>query len=458
MLIYGMLIRPKVFGQEKISLEFIFLFGVVVAASQLIILKHQWKDILKSITEKINTAMPTLLILLAIGCIIGSWIVSGTIPMFVYYGIKIIHPDYIYLIAFLVPIVFSTMTGTSWGSVSTIGVVMMGVAITIGADLPIAAAAIIGGSFFGDKLSPLSDTTNIAALATDISVYEHIHSMLFTTIPAALIAIVFYLVAGFVWPADATAVTSAEVNQTLSDISSAFHFNILLIVPPLIVLIGSLKRVPALPLMLISSAVAVVLALVIQPYSLDQVSASLVTGFEVESMLPEGAIGNHELMTNLFSRGGIYSLKMPFIISMFVFAFVGIIGRINAMTVIMDHLFGWIKSTGGTIRAALLSSATINALTSNQYANSFIVGDAFKSRFDRLGLPRKVLSRTLEDTGTMIESLVPWHATAVFMVTTLGVAVGDYWYYQVFSLSNIFIAFLFSFLGIAIFRTKSHGK
>ncbi len=454
MLVYGLMIRPKVFGQEKISLEFVFLFGVVVAVVQLLFLKHKWKDILKSIANKIHTAMPTLLILLAIGLIIGSWIVCGTIPMFVYYGIKIIHPDYIYVIAFLVPIVFSTMTGTSWGSVSTIGIVMMGVAITMGADLPIAAAAIIGGSFFGDKLSPLSDTTNIAALATDISIYDHIHSMLYTTIPAALIAAIFYFAAGFIFPVDQGAVANTEVQETLSNIQSAFNFNILLILPPLLVLIGSLKRMPALPLLVTSSALAVILAMCFQPFAFDEIAASLIRGFDIETMSDSVQAKDNELISNLFSRGGMYSLKMPFMISLFVFAFVGIISRINAMPIIMKNLFGWIKGIGGTVRAALLSSAIINSLTTNQYANSFIVGDAFKSKFDKLGIKRKVLSRSLEDTGTMIESLVPWHTTAVFIVATLGVTVADYWYWQIFSLSNILIAFLFTFTGIAIFKTK----
>jgi NhaC family Na+:H+ antiporter len=337
-------------------------------------------------------------------------------------------------------------------------VVLIGVAISIGANLPIAAAAIIGGSFFGDKLSPLSDTTNIAALATEVSVYDHIKSMLYTTIPAALLACVFYFAAGFLFPADQATTNLTEVENTLIDIKRTFNFNILLILPPLVILIGSIRKMPTLPLLVVSSALAVVLGLIFQPFGLEYTAASLVSGFDVKEMVVVEGNSLNPLVDKLFSRGGMYSLKEPFIISLFVFAFVGALDRLNAMKVIMDTCLSWIKRAGGTVRAALISSAIVNSLTSNQYANSFIVGDAFKAKFDRLKIKRNVLSRSLEDTGTMLESLVPWHTTALYMASTLGVAVADYWYWQVFSLSNIVIAFLFTFFGIAIFKQTNSDE
>ena len=159
-----------------------------------------WGKIQDAVISKISKGFPAILILFAIGIIIGSWIVSGTMPMLVYWGIKIIDPDYIYILAFIIPIVFSLLTGTSWGSVGTIGVVIIGVATTIEADLGITAGAIIGGAYFGDKLSPLSDTTNIAAIATEVDLYDHIRSMMNTTLPSALIAGVVFFIMGFVHP------------------------------------------------------------------------------------------------------------------------------------------------------------------------------------------------------------------------------------------------------------------
>ncbi len=450
LIVYGILIGPHVFKQKAFPLEFIFILASVIAMAQLRWMGYKWEEITKSIIDKIGNAMPAILVLLSIGLVIGSWIACGTIPMLVYYGIKLIHPDFIYVIAFIVPVIFSTLTGTSWGSVGTVGVVLIGVAISFDAHLPIVAGAIIGGSFFGDKLSPLSDTTNAAAIAVDISVYDHIKSMLYTTIPAAVFAIIFYLIIGFVYPIESGATEFALLTTTLNETEAAFSFNVLLFLPPLIVLYGSIKRIPTLQVLVISSLVAILLALILQPFPIDAILDSLVHGFNTAAINFQVS----ENVASLFTRGGIYSLKEPLVITLLVFVFIGTISKINAMPILVDQLFGSVKSKGGLVRSALIATGITNAMTSNQFATSFIVGDAFKKKFDETGIPRSVLSRSLEDTGTIIESLIPWHPTAIFMMTMLGVAVGDYWFWQVFALSNIFIAFMLTFLGIAIGRKK----
>lgn len=446
LIIYGILIGPNVFDQKPFPLEFIFILASMVAMAQLRWMGFKWEEITKSIIDKIGNAMPAILVLLSIGLVIGSWIACGTIPMLVYYGIKLIHPDFLYVIAFIVPVIFSTLTGTSWGSVGTVGVVLMGVAISFDANLPIVAGAVIGGSFFGDKLSPLSDTTNAAAIAVDISVYDHIKSMLYTTIPAALFAIGFYLILGFMYPVETASSEFPLIATTLNETAAAFNFNPLLLLPPIIVLYGSIKRIPTLQVLVISSLVAVLLALIFQPFTIHTILDSLVHGFTTDAV----SFPVSENVAALFTRGGIYSLKEPLVITLLVFVFIGTISKINAMPVLVNRAFAFVKTKGGLVRSALISTGITNAMTSNQFATSFIVGDAFKKKFDEAKIPRSVLSRSLEDTGTIIESLVPWHPTAIFMVTMLGVAVGDYWYFQVFTLSNIAIAFALTFLGIAI--------
>jgi Na+:H+ antiporter, NhaC family len=441
LIVYGLLIGPLFLNQKPFALEFIFLSGSIVAISQLLWLGYSWDVIMDGVVKKIGKAMPALLILLAIGLVIGSWIVSGTIPMLVYYGIQIIEPAYLYPVAFIVPVIFSTLTGTSWGSVATIGVVLMGVAITSNAELPIVAAAIIGGSFFGDKLSPLSDTTNVAAIAAEVTVYDHIKAMLSTTLPAALFALLFYFLWGMLYPIEGSPESLLITKQTLAEIKNGFHFNYLLLIPPLIVLIGSLKKLPTLAVLVISSVSALLLAFLFQDFSVSIILDSLISGFDTDSL----GFKVSENVDALFTRGGIYSLKEPLIITLLVFVFVGTIDQIQAMPTIVNRVFGFVKGKGALVRAALISTGITNAMTSNQYATSFIVGDAFKKKFDDAHVPRNILSRSLEDTGTMLESLVPWHATAVFMVATLGVSVGDYWYWQVFSLANIFIAFLWTY-------------
>ncbi len=327
----------------------------------------------------------------------------------------------------------------------------MGVAVSFDADLPIVAGAVIGGSFFGDKLSPLSDTTNAAAMAVNISVYDHIRSMLYTTIPAAVIAIVFYLVVGFVFPIEQAVTELSVIERTLSETAQAFHFNPLLLLPPLVVLYGSIKRIPTLQVLVLSSLLALLLALFFPDFGMDMVFDSLVHGFDTTIIdFPVS-----ENVATLFSRGGIYSLKEPLVITLLVFVFIGTIGKINAMPLLVNKLFAFAKKKGALVRAVLISTGITNAMTSNQFATSFIIGDAFKKKFDDAKIPRSILSRSLEDTGTIIESLVPWHATAIFMVATTGIAVADYWYWQIFSLSNIVIAFAFTFLGVAMGKKRT---
>lgn len=445
-IIYGLLIGPLLLDQKAFPIEFIFLIAGGAAVSQLLWMGYQWDEIMENIASKISKALPAILVLLTIGMVIGSWIASGTIPMLVYYGIKLIHPDAIYVVAFVVPVIFSMLTGTSWGSAGTIGVVLMGVAISYDAHLPIVAAAVIGGSFFGDKMSPLSDTTNAAAIAVEVSVYDHIKAMFKTTLPAAGFALVFYLIAGAFFPVNGdVSAESPVIKETLADTSRLFNFNLLLLLPPVIVLYGSIRRIPTLSILIISSLVALILAFIFQDWPLSSLLDSLFNGFDLSVASFEPA----ENVKNLFNRGGMYSLSQPIFITLLVFIFVGATDKIKAMPHLIDKLLSFVKTKGGLIRAALISTGFVNAMTSNQFATSFIVGDAYKEKYDKAGIKRSVLSRSLEDTGTMVEPLIPWHATAVYMATTLGVAVADYWYWHVFALGNIALSFV-----LTIFKSR----
>lgn len=448
-IIYGFILRPYVFEQESLPLEIVFLSGSIFAISQLMIMGYSWEEIQESIIAKLNKAMPTLFILLAIGLIIGSWIVSGTIPMLVYYGIKIINADYIYVLAFLVPVVFSTVTGTSWGSIGTIGVVIMGVATAVNAQLGITAGAIIGGAYFGDKMSPLSDTTNIAALAVDVKLYAHIRSMMYTTMPSAAITLIVFFVLGFTNPADELPATIVQVEETLNSISSIFNFNLFLLLPPVIVLYGSISKKATIPTLLASTVVATALAFYFQDFRFADVVQTIYKGFNTDM-----AHWRHTIPPNvseLFNRGGLYELSDPVIISILVFVYIGAIDKINAMTIIVGRVFSFAKSRSTVIISSLLSAGITNAMTSNQYATSFVVGDAFVKEYDAFNIPRKVLSRSLEDYGTMIESLVPWTTTSVFIVATLGISYGEYWHWQLLSLINMIVAPLLAISGIGCF-------
>ena len=448
-IIYGMLLRPKFFHQPAFPLEVVFMLAAFFAIAELLALGFKWTDIQDSIIKKLSKGFPAILILFAIGVIIGTWIISGTIPMLIYFGINLINPSYIYILAFLIPIIFSTLTGTSWGSIGTIGVVIIGVAAVIDANLGITAGAIVGGAFFGDKLSPLSDTTNIAAMASEVDLYEHIQSMMITTLPSAIIAGIIYFILGFIFPPAISKVDTNQVTVTLETISSIFNFNIWLLIPPIIVLVGSIKKMATLPTLLSSSLSAAILAICFQPYSSADIMSTINKGFDTKMAFWVQNLPNN--ISILFNRGGLYELNEAIIFSIMVFVFIGTIDIIDAMSSIVNRTFGFIKSRASLIISSLFATAFTNGITSNQSATSFIIGDAFAKRYDESGLSRKVLSRSIEDYGTMFESLVPWHATTIFLTTTLGVSYGEYWNWQLLSLINLIMAPMLAILGKGCF-------
>ncbi len=465
LVVYGLMLRPLLFEQAAFPLEIVFLAAAVIAISQLFYLGFNWLTIQKAITDKLSQAIPTILLLFAIGLLIGSWLISGTIPMLVYYALTIVSPDHIYIIAFIVPIFFSMCTGTSWGSIATIGLVLITVAHVINADLGIVTGAIVGGAYFGDKMSPLSDTTNIAAIAAKVELYQHIKSMQYTTLPSAILAAIGFFSLDYIYPAQlslaSTSFDEIEIfKQTLSSITSLFNFNLLLLLPPVIVLYGSIKRHPPLPILILSSLIACLLALIFQLIQIGDVVQTLYKGFDISMIKPQEQI---EMVMPahigiLFNRGGLYALNEPVIITILVFIYVGAIDCISAMPTLVNKLLKGIKRKSSLISASLFSSALTNAMTSSQYANSFINGEAFGEKYDQLNISRRVLSRSLEDTGTMIESLVPWSTTAVFIYASLGVGIQDYWHWQLLSLINIPIAFICALFGVACFYKKKVEK
>lgn len=444
-LVYGLALRPLAFDQPPMPLELVFALAAAFVIAHLRALGHGWRDVQDAIVQRMGRGVPGFFVLFAIGMLIGSWIVAGTIPMLVHWGVRILAPQWLYLLAFVVPAIFSTLTGTSWGSAGTVGVVIMGVAASVGGDLAVTAGAVIGGSYFGDKLSPLSDTTNMAALGADVELFEHVRSMLWTTVPSALIAAGVFATVGLVAPPVASGAV-AEPTLFLAALERMFVFHWTLLLPPAVVLVGSLKRLPTIPVLGTAILLAAVLGVTVQRFELAAVFGSLTTGFTVDMAPWRGDVP--PAVASLVQRGGLYSMKEAVFVAFLVFFCIGAMDRVDAMPTVVARVFRFAKGRPATVLAALGSAGVTNALTSNQYATSFIVGDAFRRRFDGLQIPRRVLSRSIEDTGTMIESLVPWHPTALFMVATLGVKVADYWHWQVLTLANLVVAPVLAVTGI----------
>ncbi|MBQ4860367.1 sodium:proton antiporter [Pseudoalteromonas sp. MMG013] len=455
--VYGLILRPLMFEQSAFSLEVIFLFSAVFVVIQLMFLGYSWDQIQDSLTKRLTQALPTVLLLFAIGILIGTWMISGTIPLLIYIGLKLITAEHIYFYAFVIPILFSMCTGTSWGAIATIGLVIISVSTVVGADLGITAGAVIGGAYFGDKMSPLSDTTNIAAIAVKVPLTDHIKAMRTTTFPSAIISAGLFFTLDYFYPSTSSQLNTASLlNNTLRTIKTMFDINVLLLAPPLIIMVGSIFRKPPLPTLIASSFLACVLAAIIQSSSLDNIVQTVYKGFTYDMVQSQPLTSTlTPMLASLFNRGGIYALIDPIIITIMVFIYVGAIDRINALPTVIHYLLNKIKTKSMLVITTLLSSALTNALTSSQYANSFIIGEAFSNKYDEFHLPKPVLSRSLEDTGTMIESLVPWSTTSVFIFSTLGVSIIDYWQWQFLSIINISIAFIFAIFGVGFYNSRA---
>ena len=453
LLLYGLFIHPQLFD-ARLPIEVLILIAMTGASIHLFRMGYTWKTIQSHIVKKVGESTPVVLILFAIGVLIGSWIVSGTIPMLIYYGISIVDGQWIYIFAFIICIIFSLLTGTSWGSAGTIGIVMMGIAEIYGASLPITAAAVVGGSFFGDKMSPLSDTTNIASLATSVHVYDHIKSMMYTTGPSAIIAAIIYFMmspgmmgAEITSPAQLTA-----ISLTLSELDLLFNFNILLLLPLVIVVWGSMTKKPIFLTLLGSAWVAMILALLFQPFSFSDIFNSFNKGFSID--MAQSSVELKSNVIQILNRGGLYNLIEGIVISILVFAFIGILDVIDAIPTAIHSLMEKLQTRKQTIAASLTATWVTNLMASNQYATSFIIGAAFNEKYDDMKIDRKVLSRSIEDAGTMMENLAPWTPSGIFMAGALGVSVMEYAPFQFLSWINIVIAYFFAFTGIACFYGK----
>ncbi|KXH86783.1 Na+/H+ antiporter NhaC [Sporosarcina sp. HYO08] len=415
-----------------------------------------WDEMMEGILEKINAAMPAILILISIGILIGTWIISGTIPMMIFYGLKMIDPTFIVLIAFVVSAVISIVTGTSWGSVGTVGVALIGIATGLGASLPATAGAIVSGSYFGDKLSPLSDTTNLAPIAAGSELYEHIKHMLYTTVPAALLAGIVYAIVGFNGSSNVSG-TTEETIAMLNTLSEMFNWNLLLLLPPLIILLGSIKKLPTLPVIILSSFVAALLGKFVQGFSVEDIFASTVSGFDV------GMAGFEEEaviweVTRLVQQGGMQSMTGVILIAFCSFIFAGIVTKSGCLEVIINALLKVVKRTGDLILSTVTACMTMALVTGNSYLSIIVPGEIFKDTYKKKNLHAKNLSRTLEDSGTVVVPLIPWSSAAVYMAGTLGVSTLSYAPWAILCYTGFIFAIIFGYTGIGIAKIKDDEK
>lgn len=444
------------YGVYGLSPEPLLILASIFAGVIALRVGVNWNEMMLGIREKLDMAMPAILVLISIGILIGSWMISGTIPMMIYYGLELINPQFIVLIAFIVSAIISIVTGTSWGSAGTVGVALMGIATGLGASLPATAGAIVSGAYFGDKLSPLSDTTNLAPIAAGSELYEHIKHMLYTTVPAAIVAMIVYTIAGFNLSANAVA-TPEVMNIMLQTLADMFHWNIILLLPPAIVLYGSITKKPTLPTIIFSSFVAAIIAKFYQDFAITDIFAATVTGFDV-SMINKPDFNAETVIfevTRLVNQGGMQSMTSVIMIAFSAFAFAGIITKAGALEVIMDALLKIVKKTGDLILSTVASCITMALVTGNSYLSIIVPGELFKETYQKKNLHAKNLSRTLEDSGTVIVPLVPWSSAGVYMAGVLGVSTISYAPWAIVCYLGFIVAIISGYTGFGIERIKT---
>ena len=440
------------FGTELLVLILL----CAAAVGSLVARRHGrgWDEVQAAMGQRIADAMPALLILLAIGLLIGSWVLSGTIPYMVYWGVRLISPRFLLLTAFLATAAMSLFTGTSWGSAGTIGVALVGTAAALGAPVAATAGAVVSGAYFGDKMSPLSDMTNIAAIGAGSELFAHIRHMVWTAGPSFAACLAVYLLAGDGGGGGAAA--GADAEGFLEGLDAAFSLHPVVLMPPLVVVWAIARRVPAAPAIALSSAVALALGAGVQGFSLQDALVTAVAGFDTGLLAARGLdpAAFDDRIVGLVDRGGIFSMATTLVIVFAAFLLAGAMEAYGALDRLVRALLGTVRGVFGLIAATMAAGATMIGLTSHGGVTALVVGGLFQPAYDERGLARVNLSRSIEDSVTLTEPLMPWTVSAVFMAGTLGVATVEYLPWAVFNYGgpvfSLLIAALYGRTGMGI--------
>lgn len=399
--------------------------------------KVTWRQMEQSAIAKFGDVFPVVLILLSIGGLIGSWMLCGTIPFFVWVGIELIDPQWLYVSAFLAASIMSIFTGSSWASAGTIGVALMGLATVMDASLPITAGAVISGACFGDKMSPLSDSTNIAAIAAGSDLYQHIAHMVYTALPSfVLTLVVFALVPATSGAGQAEALEATQAMTQL--IETTFHPAWWQLLPPALVIYAIVKKWPPVIGITLSTVLALALAVMLQSFSIENAINAYLNGFSV-SMFP-GALQEitqaNSAFINLVERGGLYSMVGTLVVIIAAFILAGAMEATGSLNIIITAMLKRVKGVFSLILSTMVSGITLLSLTSHGGVTSLIVGNLYQAGYKTRKLASVNLSRSIEDSVTLMDPALPWTVSGLFMAGTLGVATVDYMPWALFCLGG----------------------
>jgi len=395
-----------------------------------------FKKIESAILASGDLTVPTLLILYTIGAVMGSWIASGTVPMIIYWGLKLINPSIFLVTACLACTITAMATGSSWSTIGTVGVALMGVGMGLNMNPAMTAGAVVSGAAFGDKMSPMSDTTNVAPAVAGADLFDHIKAMVTTGGPAYLLALIGFGILGFTHSGTASSETIAEI---LASLDSIFNLNILTLVPLVIVLGLALIRFPAMPTLLISALVAAALAVLVQGQSIPSIMSIMENGFVSTTGFAD--------VDKLLSRGGMFSMHYTASLTVIVMAYGSILEKCGVLDEILSKMKVLTRTVGTMVATTVVVELLLNMITASQYLTLVLGGKLMMPAYREKDMLPQTLSRTLEDSGTVTSLLFPWNLCGAFATAALSVNSFTYLPFALFCWLCPLVAVLWGFLG-----------
>lgn len=413
-----------------------------------------WRAAQDGIINGITVGLGPSLILLAVGMLIGTWILSGTVPAMIYYGVEVLNPGIFYAASALICAIVAISIGSSWTVAGTLGIGLMGIAGSFELSPAITAGAIISGAYFGDKLSPMSDTTNLASAATGVDLFDHIRHMLWTTLPSFIIALTLFALLG-----SGKGATPEEIAELQDSLQTEFEIGIHLLLPLLLMLGLVYKKFPAYPAIVVSALTGALFALIFQPDAVTELAGDnggiprallLLKGIWIALFDGYASNSGNEFLDALLSKGGMSSMLNTVWLIICALGFGGVLERTGILNYLLTQALRSVRSTGSLIATTVVTCISTNVLAADQFIAVALPGRMYKEEYERRGLSALNLSRTLEDSATLTSALIPWNTCGAYMAATLGVATVSYAPFAFFNLFCPLIAIAYGFLNIAL--------
>jgi NhaC family Na+:H+ antiporter len=436
-LVVGIGVSIFIFGLDP---QIPMLLGVGVAGIIAWRCGYNWDAIQGAMVKGINNALPAIIILLVIGMLIGVWIVSGVVPTLLYYGMQILSPEVFLPSALIICAITSLATGTSWGTTGTIGIALMGIGAGLGFPLPIVAGAVLSGSYFGDKMSPLSDTTNLAPAMAGTDLYTHIRHMANTSGIAFGLTLIIEIFLGLSYSSEGGDL--AKVTEMLTTLDNNFVINPVMLIPPIVVMVASFKRIPALPGIAMGVITAAIIGFGLQGVSFEQMMNVGFSGNSSETGVTS--------VDDLLSRGGMESMLYTISIVFVAMMFGGIMEETNQLKVLVASILEKAESTGSLIASTVFTTLAANVLLCDQYMSVVMGARTYAQEFESRGIHAKNLSRIVEDSGTVTANLIPWNSGGAYQAGVLGVATIAYAPFAFFCWLSPIVTLLFGFFNFNI--------